>query len=105
MKKKNLHEGCIEQAYRLFSEKLTPNVLVDKTGRIRLDDLEMLPEVQKEVEKIWKEVTTNNLEDLVDIKGYRKDFLNMFGFLFENIDYEEDVEIDLKIKSLNFESN
>lgn len=101
MKEKNLHEGCIEQAYRLFKEKLTKNPKLDEKNRIRLDDYEMLPSVQQEVKKIWEKINTNNLEDFADLKGYKKDFLNMFGFAFENINYDEDVDVNVKIKSLS----
>ncbi len=100
MKEQNLHEGCIEQAYRLFKEKLTKNPKLDEKNRIRLDDYEMLPSVQKEVKKAWEQINTNNLENFADLKGYKKDFLNMFGFSFEDINYDEDVDVDVKIKNL-----
>ncbi len=51
MKKKGTHEGCIEQIYRLFSTKLyDENVtdIYDEKGRIRIDDYEMDPEIQRE---------------------------------------------------------
>lgn len=101
MKEKNLHEGCIEQAYRLFKEKLTKNPKLDEKNRIRLDDYEMLPSVQQEVKKTWEKINTNNLKDFADLEGYKKDFLNMFGFAFENINYDEDVDVNVKIKSLS----
>ena len=100
MKEKNLHEGCIEQTYRLFSEKLNGTVKVDSKNRIRLDDLEMKEEVQKEVNKIWKKISTDNMYKYCDIDGYWKDFLNMFGFGFDEINYDEDVEFNIKIKNL-----
>ena len=103
MKEQNLHEGCIEQAYRLFKEKLTKNPKLDEKNRIRLDDYEMLPSVQQEVKKAWEKVNTTNLEDFADLEGYKKDFLNMFGFSFENINYDEDVDVNIKIKSLSNE--
>ncbi len=103
MKEQNLHEGCIEQAYRLFKEKLTKNPKLDEKNRIRLDDYEMLPSVQQEVKKAWEKVNTTNLEDFADLEGYKKDFLNMFGFSFENVNYDEDVDVNIKIKSLSNE--
>lgn len=101
MKEQNLHEGCIEQAYRLFKEKLTKNPKLDEKNRIRLDDYEMLPSVQKEVKKAWEKINTSNLKDFADLEGYKKDFLNMFGFSFENINYDEDIDVNVKIKSLS----
>jgi enoyl-[acyl-carrier protein] reductase/trans-2-enoyl-CoA reductase (NAD+) len=51
MKAKRTHEGCIEQIYRLFAERLGPGSepALDKEGRIRIDDREMHPDVQQEV--------------------------------------------------------
>jgi enoyl-[acyl-carrier protein] reductase/trans-2-enoyl-CoA reductase (NAD+) len=90
MKEKGLHEGCIEQIQRLFAQQLyngaTPRL--DEEGRIRIDDLEMKPEVQEAVEKIWPEVTTENLSAVTDIAGYRQEFLRLFGFGLEGVDYE-----------------
>lgn len=93
MKEKNLHEGCIEQTGRLFHEKLLQeSVPVDEEGRIRLDDYEMRPDVQKEVMDIWDKINTENIQELADIEGYWEDFYHMFGFHFDNVDYDLDVE-------------
>ncbi len=94
MKVKNIHEGCIEQMTRLFTDKLfveTP--VTDEKGQIRLDDWEMREDVQKEVMDIWAQVTTENLRELTDVEGYWEDFYHMFGFRFDNVDYTQDVEI------------
>lgn len=94
MKEQKLHEGCIEQMVRLFTEKLaTEEVPVDEEGRIRLDDWEMKPEVQEAIMKVWDEVSTENVEELCDIKGCWDDFFRMFGFGMPDVDYKEDVEI------------
>ena len=94
MKEKNVHEGCIEQAARLFTDKLfNGEVVVDETGKIRLDDWEMREDVQKEVMDIWSEINTENIGELADIDGYWEDFYHMFGFRFDNVDYTKDVEI------------
>lgn len=101
MKEMGLHEGCIEQMYRLFHERLFANpVPVDQEGRIRLDDWEMRPEVQEKVSAIWKELSTENVEQLADIDGYWADFYEMFGFGLPGVDYEADVSADLPIPSI-----
>jgi enoyl-[acyl-carrier protein] reductase/trans-2-enoyl-CoA reductase (NAD+) len=64
----------------------------DESGRVRVDDLEMIPEVQAEVAKIWPDTTTENLGSLTDIAGYRSEFLKLFGFGLPGINY--DAEID-----------
>ena len=101
MKEKGIHENCIEQIYRLFTERLYSGILtVDEKGRIRLDDWEMREDVQAEVVALWKQVSTENIGMISDVKGYREDFFSLFGFGFTGVDYDEDVEIDLKIPSI-----
>ncbi|QGQ98667.1 trans-2-enoyl-CoA reductase family protein [Paenibacillus psychroresistens] len=93
MKEKGLHEGCIEQMYRLFAEQLFNGnkAAVDEKGRIRVDDWEMRSDVQSEVDTLWNKVSTDNLGELSDIAGYRKDFFKLFGFEVDSVDYELDV--------------
>jgi enoyl-[acyl-carrier protein] reductase / trans-2-enoyl-CoA reductase (NAD+) len=90
MKERGLHEGCIEQIQRLFAQRLYNGASpqLDEQGRIRIDDLEMRPEVQEAVEKIWPTVTTENLFAVTDMSGYRQEFLRLFGFGLEGVDYE-----------------
>jgi enoyl-[acyl-carrier protein] reductase/trans-2-enoyl-CoA reductase (NAD+) len=99
MKEKGVHEGTIEQMYRLLAERLYAGgeVPVDEQGRIRIDDLELREDVQKEVEALWPQVDTDNLPLISDIAGYRADFLKLFGFGFDGVDYEADVNPDVPI--------
>jgi enoyl-[acyl-carrier protein] reductase / trans-2-enoyl-CoA reductase (NAD+) len=94
MKAQGTHEGCIEQMQRLFSEQIysPKGPTFDEGGRVRLDDLEMKPEVQAAVAKIWPEVTTENLASLTDIAGYKTEFLKLFGFGLPGINYEAETE-------------
>ncbi|REE78917.1 enoyl-[acyl-carrier protein] reductase/trans-2-enoyl-CoA reductase (NAD+) [Paenibacillus taihuensis] len=94
MKEKGIHEGCIEQTYRLFAERLYTGgeVPVDAEGRIRIDDWELREDVQEEVAKLWAAMTTENINELSDLEGYRKEFFQLFGFETEGVDYEADVE-------------
>ncbi len=101
MKAKGTHEGCIEQIVRLFKDRLYDGALnLDEAGRIRVDDWEMDPEVQAEVSAIWPKVTSENLRELSDFASYQKEFLELFGFGLEGIDYSAEVEVDLPIKGL-----
>lgn len=102
MKEKGIHEGTIEQMQRLFAERLYNNVEtpLDEKGRIRVDDLEMRADVQEEVAKLWEQATTENLEEISDIVGYRNDFFQLFGFNFDNIDYEKDTSELVQVPSL-----
>ncbi|WP_139991521.1 enoyl-ACP reductase FabV [Paenibacillus paridis] len=102
MKEKGIHEGCIEQMYRLFSERLYGNneTLVDERGLIRVDDWEMRPEIQAEVADVWAKLSTENVYDLSDLEGYRREFFQLFGFETDGIDYEADVNPEVNIANL-----
>jgi enoyl-[acyl-carrier protein] reductase/trans-2-enoyl-CoA reductase (NAD+) len=101
MKQKGIHEGCIEQMQRLFQDRIySDNVLLDNKGRIRVDDWEMKDDVQAEVTELWNNVTSENIMDISDLEGYRKDFFNLFGFEFDNIDYNKDTNELVEIESI-----
>ena len=102
MKESGLHEGCIEQIYRLFAERLynDASLQLDEKGRIRIDDWEMRGDIQSAVEEIWPQVTTENLEAVSDIKGYRTEFLKLFGFGLPGVDYAKEVDPVVPIPSL-----
>jgi len=101
MKDKGNHEGCIEQIYRLFADRLySDNMPVDDKNRIRIDDWEMQDDVQQAVIEKWLQVTTENLENISDIKGYRDDFYKLFGFNRDDVDYNQEVDIELQIPSI-----
>lgn len=89
MKAEGVHEGCIEQIQRLFSERLYTGAEVptDEKGRIRIDDWEMRSDIQDKVKALWSTATTENLPEIGDLAGYKQDFLNLFGFGFEGVDY------------------
>lgn len=94
MKAAGTHEGCIEQMRRLFATHLYGGhpPAFDAEGRVRVDDLEMRPEIQAAVSALWPQVTTENLAALTDLQGYRTEFLKMFGFGLPGIDYDAEVE-------------
>jgi len=100
MKEKGLHEGCIEQLYRLYASQMYQgNFLdLDEAGRVRIDDWEMKPEIQVAVTELWKIASNDNFKDISDYEGYRSDFLKLFGFGLEGVDYEAetDPEIDFE---------
>lgn len=102
MKEEGIHEGTIEQIQRLYAERLYTGaeVLVDEKGRIRIDDLEMREDVQAKVAKLWDEATTETLPALGDLPGYRSDFLSLFGFEVDQVDYQKDTNEMVKIDGL-----
>ena len=100
MKLKGSHEGCIEQMYRLFKDYLYSAQGSASGGQIRLDNYEMESYVQSQIEEFWPQVTTENLEQLTDIAGYRNDFYRLFGFNAAGIDYDADVDTNVGIESI-----
>ena len=92
MQAEGTHEGCIEQLGRLFSECLyAESPRMDDTNRYRVDELELNPELQAQIEEIWPQVTTENLHELTDFKMYQAEFLRLFGFGIDGVDYMADV--------------
>lgn len=102
MKAQGTHEGCIEQIQRLFEQRLYTGgaIPTDAEGRIRIDDWELNPAVQAKVAELWEKATTETLPELGDLKGYKTDFLNLFGFDVPGINYQEDVNEIVAIPGL-----
>ena len=94
MKADGLHEGCIEQIYRLFAERLAVGAAphLDPEGRIRIDDWEMGEDIQKAVADLWPKVNSENLGQLSDIAGYRSEFVKLFGFGLPGVDYDAEAD-------------
>ena len=92
MKDAGVHEEIIEHIRRLFATQLAQGVEpnLDDAGRIRMDDVELSESIQGEVKRLWPLVTTENLGELGDLEGFREDFLKIFGFGFDAVDYEAD---------------
>lgn len=97
MKAAGTHEGPIEQMVRLFDHHIGPGrtPVVDAEGRIRLDDLEMRPEIQAEAMRIWSLIGTDNLRALSDYDGFQRYFRQLFGFDIPGVDYSLPVETEV----------
>ena len=102
MKEEGVHEGCIEQIQRLYQERLYTGspIPTDEKGRIRIDDLEMREDIQAKVAELWTKATTENLEEIGDLAGYREDFYNLFGFEFDGVDYKADANEMVNVSSI-----
>lgn len=89
MKAQGSHEGCIEQVDGLFRDSLySATPILDSEGRLRADLKELDPKVQDEVSKLWPQVTSENLNQLSDFAGYKREFMKLFGFEVDGVDYE-----------------
>lgn len=101
MKEMDIHEGCIEQMYRMFAEKLYGgSVVTDGEGLIRMDDWEMRGDVQNKISEIWNNISDDTIGECADLDGYRTDFNRLFGFDAEGVDYEADTDTAAGIESL-----
>lgn len=102
MKEKGIDENCVEQIYRLFSECIynDQEIPVDNSGMIRLDDQELRKDVQDVVNQVWDSLTQDILFDVTDVEGYHVDFLKLFGFGLEGVQYDKDIDPHVKIPSI-----
>ncbi len=102
MKKNGLHEGCIEQIYRMFHDRIYTDgdVVTDENHLIRMDDYEMKPEVQEAVFDVWNNVSADNINEMADIDGYWHEFYEIFGFEISGVDYDSDVDTQKQIPSI-----
>jgi enoyl-[acyl-carrier protein] reductase/trans-2-enoyl-CoA reductase (NAD+) len=94
MKERGLHESCLQQELRLFGDFLYDgrSLALDEQGRIRLDDREMRAEVQAEVSRLLAEASSENIEQVSDIAGFREEFLRHHGFGRPDVDYAAHVQ-------------
>jgi enoyl-[acyl-carrier protein] reductase/trans-2-enoyl-CoA reductase (NAD+) len=93
MKEQGTHEDCIEQIDLLFRESLYgPQPRLDADGRWRVDYKELEPAVQQRVAALWNEITTETIGTLSDFAGYKRNFLNLFGFEVPGVDYDAEVD-------------
>jgi enoyl-[acyl-carrier protein] reductase/trans-2-enoyl-CoA reductase (NAD+) len=98
MKARGTHEDCIEQMVRLFNDRLYgDDPQLDSEGRIRVDDWEMEPDVQQAVAAIWPEISSETLFEKSDYRGYQENFLALFGFGLDGVDYGTDVDVEIDL--------
>jgi enoyl-[acyl-carrier protein] reductase/trans-2-enoyl-CoA reductase (NAD+) len=97
MREKALHEGCMEQVHRLYRTGLYGDqAVIDEGNRFRLDDWELRDDVQNVCRELWPQVTTENLFDVTDYALYKQEFLKLFGFGIEGVDYDADVNPEVE---------
>ena len=95
MKEKGIHEGTIEQKHRLLKDMIYgDHKELDSDRRLRPDNWEMREDVQSAVESLWDKVTPENFKELTDYSVVREEFMNLNGFDFDNVDYDQDLDLD-----------
>lgn len=106
MREEGVHEGCMEQILRMFSQRLYKEdgsaAEVDGENRLRLDDWELREDIQQHCRDLWSKVTNDNLYDVADYQQYKDEFLKLFGFGIAGIDYDADVNpvVDFDVEDI-----
>jgi len=101
MKGQGTHEGCIEQIDGLFRDSLYGAApYLDDEGRLRVDGKELDPAVQAAVAKLWDGINTDTLRELSDFDGYKREFLQLFGFEVDGVDYDAEVNPEVTIDGM-----
>lgn len=93
MKEEGTHEGCIEQIFGLYHTCLYgEEPTLDEVNRYRMDGKETNEATQAKIKALWDQVTQENFHELSDYAGYNYEFLKLFGFGLEGVDYDADVD-------------
>ncbi|ASK78623.1 trans-2-enoyl-CoA reductase [Paraphotobacterium marinum] len=103
MKQEGIHEGCIEQIFRMFESKLFKlenQFELDNDDQVRLDDWELREDVQNFCKLLWPNLTNDNLFDETDYQYYKDEFMKLFGFNFDEVNYDEDTDIKVNISEI-----
>lgn len=105
MREEGVHEDCIQQINRMFRELLYRQdgaaPVVDDHHRLRLDDRELREDIQKHCQALWPQLTNENLTELTDYTLYKEEFLRLFGFGVEGVDYDADVDPVVPFEVIN----
>ncbi|MDO5352115.1 MAG: trans-2-enoyl-CoA reductase family protein [Succinatimonas sp.] len=101
MREQGIYESVIEHIFRMFNDALYGNnTELDVQGRVRMDSWELRDSVQNLCKELWPQVTTENLSEISDYDDYKLQFLQLFGFNVEGVDYSLDVNPDVKMDNL-----
>ncbi|NQZ86295.1 MAG: trans-2-enoyl-CoA reductase family protein [Colwellia sp.] len=101
MKADGTYEGCIEQIQNLFIDNIyseTPRL--DDQNRYRQNHKELEDSVQQRVTDIWNTVDSDSIDELTDYVSYHQEFLKLFGFGIEGVDYDADINPLYEINNL-----
>ncbi len=101
MKADGTYEGCIEQIQNLFIDNIyseTPRL--DDQNRYRQNHKELEDSVQQRVTDIWNTVDSDSIDELTDYVSYHQEFLKLFGFGIEGVDYDADINPLSEINNL-----
>ena len=73
---------------------------MDDEGRLRADGKELDPAIQSAVGDLWEQINTDTLHQLSDFVGYKREFLQLFGFEVDGVDYDAEVNPEVTIANM-----
>jgi len=95
MMNNNTHESIIEHKHRLFKDCVYGDIdLKDENARIRIDSQELSEDIQEKTIDMMHSLTLNQILDLEGGKLFIKEYYQLNGFMFDEVDYEEDVNLE-----------
>lgn len=101
MKSDGTYQGCIEQIQDLFRENLyNAQPRLDEAGRLSQNYKELEDSVQDRVQAIWDQVDTDTIDTLTDYNSYHQEFLKLFGFAVDGVDYDAEVSPLVEINNM-----
>ncbi len=101
MREGDEYEKAIHQIDGLFRDSLYgDSPYLDDEGRLRADRKELSEDVQGKVAALWDGISTDNLHKRSDFVGYKREFLQLFGFEVDGVDYDADVNPEVAIDNL-----
>ena len=75
--------------------------LLEIALRAHLSNYKELEEsVQQRITDIWNTVDSDTIDELTDYVGYHAEFLKLFGFGVDGVDYEADLNPEVAINNL-----
>ncbi|NMP17883.1 enoyl-ACP reductase FabV [Thalassotalea sp. Y01] len=92
MKQDGTQENPIQQIQGLFRDNLySTSRDLDEHNRIMQNLKELEDSVQDRVQAIWDQVDTDSIDELTDYVGYNHEFMKLFGFEVDGVDYDADI--------------
>ncbi|WOH39140.1 trans-2-enoyl-CoA reductase family protein [Thalassotalea fonticola] len=101
MKEDGTQENPIHQIQGLFRDNLySTERSIGEHNRLMQNLKELEDDVQDRVQTIWDSVDTDTIDELTDYTGYNHEFLKLFGFEVDGVDYDADVSPLAEINNL-----
>lgn len=100
MQEKGTHETPIMHKYRMFKTMMYGDSPVyDEKGRLRPDSLELDEDTQKKVLEILPKLNEENFKsDIAAFDTFKKEFMNLSGFMVPGAEDLDEVDYDELIK-------